>query len=162
MSGTLLSLQLIPFLTRKEVEMTPSLRSSFTDMFKLLDIMEQESLVQHGKKLSFYTILSVIFHSLEKMGLRQIQEACACVQCTIVAQVLIPCREIFHVKDMGLDETIQGDPEEKIRDVVHLVRFEMVVQMDAETGVSTMGHWQITDWDDLLGKHYNWIRMNNI
>jgi hypothetical protein len=132
------------------VDINPSLRLSFSNIYLHLDKLEQEAIRSHQKKLSLFTLMSEIFQALEKMGLRQVHQTSGCLQCTVIAQVLISCGEIFHVRDLGLNETIQGDPEEKLREVVHLVRFEMVVSMDAETGVSTLGHWQITDWDDLL------------
>jgi len=152
--GTLLSLNFIPFLTRQEVEITPSLRYSFINLYQHLHQLQQLQ-QENNKKLSFITLFTEIFTALEKMGLRQIHSTSnmtGCIQCTIIAQVLIECREIFHIQDMSFNETIQGDSEEKLRDVFHVVRYEIVMNIDAETGVVTLGHWQITDWDDLLGK----------
>ena len=72
------------------------------------------------------------------------------LESTIIAQVAIHCREAFSVIDTGLGEVVQGDPDGKPIDVTHLVRFEMVVQASVQGGPSTLGKWQITDWDDLL------------
>lgn len=75
---------------------------------------------------------------------------------TVIAQVLVPCDEIFCVKDAVSGDVIQGHGDEKVRRVVHLVRFEMVVRSYYKDDGSLipirneLGKWQITDIDDLL------------
>jgi hypothetical protein len=72
------------------------------------------------------------------------------MQMTIVAQVSIQCDEVFVVRDTETGDIVQGDANGNVNDVTHLVRFEIVVDMNAETGEVGIGNWQITDWDDLL------------
>jgi hypothetical protein len=75
---------------------------------------------------------------------------------TVLAQVLVPCDEIFYVKDAFTGEVLQGHGDEKARRVVHLVRFEMVVKSHLKDDGSwipvqnELGKWKITDIDDLL------------
>lgn len=75
---------------------------------------------------------------------------------TVIAQVLIPCDEIFCVRDASTGDVIQGHGDEKVRRVVHLVRFEMVVRSYLKNDGSwfpvrsELGEWHITDIDDLL------------
>jgi hypothetical protein len=72
------------------------------------------------------------------------------MQMTIVAQVAVQCDEVFLVKDLESDTVLQGDANGEMTDVTHLVRFEIVVDIDSQTGKSEIGRWKITDWDDLL------------
>ena len=75
---------------------------------------------------------------------------------TVIAQVLVPCDEIFYVKDSRTGEVLQGHGDEKARRVVHLVRFEMVVRSYLKDDGSfipvrnELGTWKVTDIDDLL------------
>jgi hypothetical protein len=78
------------------------------------------------------------------------------MQMTIVAQVAVQCDEIFLVKDLESDTVLQGDASGEMTDVTHLVRFEIVVDIDSQTGKSEIGRWKITDWDDLLDGNVFW------
>jgi hypothetical protein len=100
---------------------------------------------------------------------------------TVICQVLIECDEVFWVKDLSTGAILQGGGQEEediptittitttssmssssssskapFRRVVHLVRFEMVVDvMDAPHHWilpfdMKLGRWQITDIDDHL------------
>ena len=95
---------------------------------------------------------------------------------TVICQVLIECDEVFWVKDLSTGAMLQGGWQEEdiptitttttttpssssnapFRRVVHLVRFEMVVDvMDAPHRWilpfdMKLGRWQITDIDDHL------------
>ncbi|KAG7337062.1 hypothetical protein IV203_008194 [Nitzschia inconspicua] len=78
------------------------------------------------------------------------------MESTVLCQVLIPCDEIFCVKDAETGRLIQGHADEKFRRVVHLVRFEQTVtaHWTNKGGIFPFriepGEWQITDIDDLL------------
>jgi len=72
------------------------------------------------------------------------------IQMTVVAQAVIECDEVFYVRDVGSGEIVQGDGDGKVNEVLHLVRFEMVVDWDWQRREMHTGNWQITDWDDLL------------
>jgi hypothetical protein len=75
---------------------------------------------------------------------------------TVICQVLVPCDEIFWVKDLATGNTIQGHEDGLIRKVWHLVRMEMVVTTHPAKDRlilpfrHTQGNWQITDIDDML------------
>jgi hypothetical protein len=75
---------------------------------------------------------------------------------TVICQVLVPCDEIFGVKDLATGSTIQGHEDGLIRKVWHLVRMEMVITTHPDKNRfilpvrHTQGNWQITDIDDLL------------
>ena len=75
---------------------------------------------------------------------------------TVIAQVLVPCDEVFYVKDAVTGEVLQGHGDEKVRRVLHLVRFEMVVKSYYKNDGSwipirnELGTWKLTDIDDLL------------
>jgi len=146
-SASLVSLFLVPFLTREEVQTTPAMRHCFRNMYTNLEKLEALSIEQYGRKLGIRSVLYETFRAVEAMGLRQIEKNSGIAQCTAVAQVAIQCRETFSVRDVELNEVIQGDPEERVNNVV---RFEMVVSMGVDAGVSSIESWQITDWDDLL------------
>merc|ERR1712228_1099645 len=68
---------------------------------------------------------------------------------TVIAQVLVHCKEIFWVKDEG-GNIIQGQEDGDIeKDALHLVRFEMPVELASINNASPTS-WIISDWDDLL------------
>ena len=87
---------------------------------------------------------------------------------TVICQVLLECDEIFWVKDLATGTILQGGlppPSEEedggtssssFRRVVHLVRFEMVVDVTKRRRNwilpfdMKLGRWQITDIDDHL------------
>lgn len=78
---------------------------------------------------------------------------------TVICQVIVPCEELFCVRDAQTGLVVQGHGDEKFRTVLHLVRFEKVVttRLRNDGGGALFpyrqeqGDWQITDIDDLLG-----------
>lgn len=77
---------------------------------------------------------------------------------TVICQVLIPCEEVFCVRDSSTGQIVQGNADEKFRTVYHLVRFEQVVTTHLINDGKgffpfrmEQGNWLITDIDDLLG-----------
>lgn len=151
-SATIMSLFIIPFLTRDEVSAKPALKHSFRNISKAL---HQEE-VEKGSKLNFWEIGNLTASALDEMSAKQMKRRRDRIsQVTIIAQVAIQCDELFQVVDVETGETIQGDPDARIVEVTHLVRFETVVDLDSETGEIQIGSWQITDWDDILdGNHW--------
>jgi len=146
-SAQIMSLLSIPFLTRQEVIEKPALKHSFRNIAKSLHQLE----LKKGSQLNFFEIGDHTAQALDEMANKQIQRNDDnMAQISIVAQVAIQCDEIFKVVDLETGETVQGDPEARKNDVTHLVRFEVVVDLDPETGMSEVGRWQITDLDDLL------------
>lgn len=73
---------------------------------------------------------------------------------TVICQVMVLCDESFWVKDLASGMTIQGFEDGLERKVWHLVRMEMVVEMQRSKGFLPVslaqGNWQITDIDDML------------
>jgi hypothetical protein len=136
---------LIPFITRERVEATPALRHALRNVWVHLE-EEEEKL---GRRLGMGEAISEIAGQLESLAKKQ-ADSQGVVQSTIICQTLIKCREIFTVRDIELDKVVQGDPEGKVNDVTHLVRFEMTISASINGGPSTLGSWQITDIDDLL------------
>lgn len=156
------SMFVLPFLTRKEVEDNLSLKHSYRNIVKAL---QQKSTIE-GRELSYFEIGNIVAEKLDEMSTKQMQsrkasssgldtstnygDSTSMMQVTVVAQVSIDCDEVFVVKDIETGDVVQGDPNGNINDVTHLVRFEIVVDMNGETGEVAIGNWQITDWDDLL------------
>jgi hypothetical protein len=153
------SMFVLPFLTRKEVEDNLSLKHSYRNIVKKL----QQKSAKEGRELSFFEMGRIVAEELDEMSMKQMQRRKASgldpnangsssktMQITVVAQVSIDCDEVFVVKDIETGDVVQGDPNGNINDVTHLVRFEIVVDMNGETGEVSIGNWQITDWDDLL------------
>lgn len=150
------SMFVLPFLTRKEVEDNMSLKHSYRNIVKTL----QQASIKEGRELNYIEIGRIVAEKLDEMSNKQMQRRKnmsgvdvsdgSIMQVTVVAQVSIQCDEVFVVKDTETGDVIQGDPNGSVNDVTHLVRFEIVVNMNGETGEVEIGQWQITDWDDLL------------
>eukprot|EP00551_Chaetoceros_affinis_P009691 CAMPEP_0203677226 /NCGR_PEP_ID=MMETSP0090-20130426/27495_1 /ASSEMBLY_ACC=CAM_ASM_001088 /TAXON_ID=426623 /ORGANISM="Chaetoceros affinis, Strain CCMP159" /LENGTH=455 /DNA_ID=CAMNT_0050544057 /DNA_START=96 /DNA_END=1460 /DNA_ORIENTATION=+ len=146
-SATIMSLITVPFLTREEVREKPALKHSFRNIWKGL----RQGEVEKGSKLSYIEIMNHIAHELDQLANKQMRrQGEAKMQVTIIAQVAIQCDEIFQVVDVETGDTVQGDSDGRVQEVTHLVRFEMVVNLDGKTGEIEIGTWQIVDWDDLL------------
>lgn len=147
-SATIMSLFTIPFVTRQEVIDKPALKHCFRDVAKRMK--KEES--QRGRGLNSIEMMRMGAYELDEMAKTQMRRrGDTMMQITIVAQVAILCDEIFQVVDVQTGETVQGDDSNRVmKDVSHLVRFEMVVDLDSETGGTELGSWQITDWDDIL------------
>ena len=140
----IVSMFLIPFITRERVEATPALRHALRNVWVHLEEKEEKL----GRRLGMGEAISEIAGQLESLAKKQ-ADSQGVVQSTIICQTLIKCREIFAVTN-ELDQVVQGDPEGKVNDVTHLVRFEMTISASINGGPSTLGSWQITDIDDLL------------
>jgi len=163
-SATMQSLFVLPFLTRKEVEDNVTLKHSYKNIVKAI----QSKCVEKGRELNYLEIGNLVGEKLDDMSRAQMERRekkhnahrdgddhdhdhhGPIMQVTVVAQVSIQCEEIFMVTDTETGDVVQGDAEGNVNDVTHLVRFEIVVDMNAETGEIDIGNWQITDWDDLL------------
>ncbi len=145
-SATIMNLMLIPFLTREEVRQKPALRHAFRDIEKGLRQIE----VERGSKLSIFEVWDHLAQGLDQLAHKQMRRQIdknmqGNMLVTVIAQVAINCNELFQVVDIETGECLQGDPDGQMKEVTHLVRFEIVVDSDGNIGT-----WQITDWDDLL------------
>ena len=146
-SAKLMNLFAVPFLTREEVQSKPALRHCFRSIVK--DIEKQG--LEMGRRLNAVECFKVGMFSLNEMADKQYaRNREEKMQATVIAQVEIQCDEIFCVKDVDSGKVIQGDADGKVNDVTHLCRFEIVVDICPLSGEIELGHWQITDWDDLL------------
>lgn len=146
-SAKLMNLFAVPFLTREEVQRKPALRHCFRSIVK--DIHKQG--LERGRRLNAVECFKVGMLSLNEMADKQYaRNGEEKMQATVIAQVEIQCDEIFCVKDVDSGKVIQGDADGKVNDVTHLCRFEIVVDICPLSGEIELGHWQITDWDDLL------------
>lgn len=150
-SAHLLSLFTVPLLTREEVRQTPSLQSLYPDLYhKLLVKAFEEMERSNGRNVSLSW--RQVYEELKEFVDDKVgkQEDEGVIQMTVVAQAVIECDEVFYVKDVASGEVVQGDADGKMKQVLHLVRFEMVVDWDWQRQELQTGNWQITDWDDLL------------
>lgn len=134
-------------LSRSLVQNHPNLRHAYRNIAKEIQRKENEV----GKKLDPIQVGKIImngFLTLMDQSAKLSTDGKGVI--TIIAQVSIKCHEIFCVKDVDSGEMLQGDGQ--ARDVMHLVRFEIVLKENFEKGPWDMeiGRWQITDWDDLL------------
>ena len=145
-SAKIESLIFLPSLTRKHVEQTPALRHSYRKIYK--DLVRKE--IEQGSKLGMQQVCTEVMDHIENLAGRTINKD-GWVESTVIAQVSVQCQEIFTVRDVELDEIVQGDPESRVNNVCHLVRFEIVVRSHAAADKFELCSWQITDWDDLLG-----------
>lgn len=115
----------------------------------LLDSIAESGGISSGRGLS-PDAMETIHEYMEEFQKTKIMES------TVICQVLIPCDEVFCVKDTETGRLIQGHADEKFRRVVHLVRLEQIVtcHWTDRGGILPFrvepGEWQITDIDDLL------------
>jgi len=152
-SAEIQSLFVLPFLTRKEVEDNVALKHSYRNIIKALHQANEERTVGNGRELNFFEMGNIVAGKLDEMSEQQMKRRGTddgIMQLTVVAQVAIACDEVFVVRDRDTGDVVQGDANEVVNEVTHLVRFEIVVDMDSENGTVEIGSWQITDWDDLL------------
>jgi len=143
-SAEIVSFLIVPFLDRDKVSQRPDLRNLYTDLNARLLLKGVES----ERPLTFLQLYDEIFEYCNEHIDKEYKDQI--VPMTLVAQASIECDEIFWVKDTETGTVVQGDADGQMRNVSHLVRFEMVVNYDLETGESEIGTWKITDWDDLL------------
>lgn len=149
----IMSLFVLPFLTRKEVHDNVALKHSFRN---ILSAINEEEL-ERGYPLSSFQLANITAEKLDEMAKNQMRRrGDKTMQMTIVAQVAVQCDEVFVVKDTDSDTIIQGDESQEFKSVIHLVRFEIVVDMNNQDGKAQIGQWIITDWDDLLDGNVFW------
>jgi hypothetical protein len=132
----MVNLYVFPFLSRGNLKRDPGLKDKYQHLLELMTVSPRDALP--------------IYHEL----IAEFQDR-GCTESTVICQVLVPCDEIFWVKDLATGATIQGHEDGKIRKVFHLVRMEMVVETHpAERPIFPFRHkqgsWQITDIDDML------------
>jgi hypothetical protein len=133
----MVNLFVFPFLSRSLLGQQSNLREQYQRMLELMVTSPKEALpMYHDFVQDFQT--------------RGYTEN------TVIAQVLVPCEEVFWVKDSATGTLIQGVEGDTPRNVVHLVRMEMVVRTTPANRPilpiqHEQGNWQITDIDDLLG-----------
>lgn len=155
-SAHIQSLYIIPVLTRSHVKSNPCLKHKFVSLLsdsKVDHDPENDSMMDLGR--NFFGKLADLEDRVNPDG--------DYFSNTVVAQVSIVCREVFEVRDYSEkctnDDTVSNDDPSLLlqgtdgveRDVIHLVRFEKIVEVSKETGEKVgEGSWQITDWDDLL------------
>lgn len=122
------SAYVIPVLTRESSTKDPALKETYRELDKAI-----------AERTATYDEIEQMVHELrsksENPGAR-----------TIVADVIVACKERFLIKDKQTGEIVQGSEEDQ--DVVHLVRFEMETSKGNDG--RRFGDWKITDWDDLL------------
>lgn len=150
-SAHLISLFTVPLITREEVTQTPSLQNLYPDLYrKLLSKTMEEIELSDGRSdgLSLRQVYAEMKEFVEDKVEKQ--DDVGVIQMTVVAQAVIECDEVFYVRDVESGAIVQGDDDGKIKEVPHLVRFEMVVNWDWQQGKLQTNSWQITDWDDLL------------
>uniref|UniRef100_A0A7S3VE54 Uncharacterized protein n=1 Tax=Chaetoceros debilis TaxID=122233 RepID=A0A7S3VE54_9STRA len=147
-SCQMMSLIVMPFLTRDEVRDNISLKHSYKKIIKSFRVLEQEK----SRRLYFWEVGNLVGQALEDMSHEQMdRRGDSTMQITVVAQVAVDCDEIFVVRDIESGDVVQGDGNEELNEVTHLVRFETVLNLDSATGEIEIGSpWQITDWDDLM------------
>lgn len=137
-------------LSRKLVRDHPNLKHSYRNLGKDLQRMQNEAAATGRGRLNPVDIGRFLFDGLEELMERSAKlSGDDRASITLVAQVLIRCREVFCVKDCDTGEITQGWNDVMPRDVQHLVRFEMVIRESMDEGLE-IGRWQIVDWDDLL------------
>ena len=136
----MVSLFTFPFLSRANMKRYHDRKNKY---IQFLDMMSMQGGVS-GEAMS------IIHEFMDEFHKDKVMES------TVVCQVLIPCDEIFCVKDTETGRLIQGHADEKVRRVVHLVRFEQVVKSHWTESKGFLpfrlepGNWQVTDIDDLL------------
>ena len=138
-------------LSRSLVQDHPNLRHSYRNLAKRIERKHKEKQLEGKQKLNFLEIATIVAEGMDELmetSAKLSDDGNAVI--TIIAQVSIHCREVFCVKDVATGEILQGYPDNKPRDVTHLVRFEIVVKDDMLEPQLEIGRWRITDWDDLL------------
>jgi hypothetical protein len=130
------SLFVFPFLSRAALKSTPRLREHYQQLLNVMMESPRDSVP--------------LWHEL----LDQVKQTPGGMGSTVICQVLVECDEVFWVKDLATGTILQGKEEDELRNVVHLVRFEMVVETIPVPHLipfeMKQGTWQMTDIDDHL------------
>jgi len=127
----------MPSFTRELVRRDPELANILTKSLKKAGV---------GQDNMNITNLPKVMGSLEE-SLAGREGHLESMDRTVVVYASITCVEVFTVRDNNGNITQGSDT---IKEVVHTVQFEMPVTGNEETGMQELGHWQITDWDDML------------
>ena len=167
-SATMESLFVFPFLSRASLKAIPPLREKYHALLDAMNESPQDSIPL------WHDILNDLrqHHRRSSSSSSSSSDEGPRLSSTVICQVLIECDEVFWVKDLSTGAMLQGGWQEEediptittlssssnapFRRVVHLVRFEMVVDvMDAPHRWilpfdMKLGRWQITDIDDHL------------
>jgi hypothetical protein len=130
------SIFVFPFLSRSALKTTPSLKEDYQSLLAVMAESPRDSIP------IWHDVLDKVRRSSNRM------------ESTVICQVLLECEEVFWVKDRTTGVVLQGYDDEEPRTVVHLVRFEMVVETIPVPHLIPFqmktGSWQLTDIDDLL------------
>lgn len=136
MNGHFVNLFVFPFLSRNLLQIQPDIKDNYMQLLDFMGTNPRDAMPIYNDFVADFGERGWTEH-------------------TVIAQVLVPCEEVFWVKDLKTDAIIQGVHNETPRTVVHLVRMEMVVRSTPVEGFfpfeHEQGNWQMTDIDDLLG-----------
>jgi hypothetical protein len=131
-SAELVSLYCIPYISRSNSKTDPNLLKFYRTMLEKVAMERQSDLSK----------------------LRKDHLETGKMESTVIAQVLIWCKEKFYVKDTASGALLQGQDDEEGRNVPHLVRMEMTVKTEKDPTygrfVNKHDNWIITDIDDLV------------
>ena len=111
-SSKLISANVVPFVTREDVKIKPTLKGS------LLDLRDQFANVAKSRDSVNDLLLEARKWFEKETGHKERR--------TVVLQAEIICKETFYVRDMASDTIIQGNLLGAEQTVTHVVRFEMV------------------------------------
>ena len=142
----------VPMFTRQHVKQNPSLKGAY-------------------QKIEAEFVDSGSVQKVREMAEKLHKKAGSTGERALIAEVSIDCMESLEVYDAESGALIQegsfavtdrssvgdndekkgdGDEQQMLQSVQHLVRMEMVTSRAAEPGARHMGSWQIIDWDDFL------------
>jgi len=132
-----------PFLSRKASEQDDTRRQDYFRMFELIR--------EDGPQAFFQRFWDFADRMQAERGV---------LETTVMADVIVDCIEVFQVKDLTSNKSIQGDGIE--RTVRHVIRMELDVTWiedeSADGGDWEIGNWRVADIDDQLeGK--SWVRI---
>ena len=130
-SAEVVSLYTIPYVSRTNLQHNPALKETYRTM------LNQPS-AERAPHLN----------KLRKEYLEN-----GTMESTVIAQVLVWCRELFWIKDKVSGNVLLGEELDEPRNIPHLVRMEMTVKSKkSDNGQFTnlTGDWRLTDIDDLL------------
>jgi hypothetical protein len=117
----------------------------FSVSFSRNMVQEDASLVEIGRKMRYAAQVDRNPMEAARM-LKTLEEKGKSINFfTVICEVSIQCLEAFVVRDKNTGAIVSGSTEPE--KVLHLVRFEVVVNMD---GTSHLNSWRIVDWDDML------------
>src|SRR6056300_274913 len=113
-SAHFVNLFVFPFLSRNLLRLQPEIKDKYGQLLDFMGTNPRDAMPIYNEFVA-------------EFGERQWTEH------TVIAQVLVPCEEVFWVKDLQTDAVIQGVHSETPRTVSHLVRMEMVVRSTMES-----------------------------